>query len=206
MRSTWLSDNASRKTSSTTRTKAVSVRRLHMAAVVGKQASAPRWAPSGMLTTTPWRRASFRHWSVNCWAGVPSLRRPRREWPASLTSKPSTIRHACTKASAIALPSTTKGATTMAKLPLPHLPKFADRPRIGVIPVLHTCAEHRVSFDPLRKPVLTRVQSPEPEAGQRLANGCDGDRQIVAKHCRVLLAGRPGSEGCLSIVDRSVAS
>src|SRR5690242_1362652 len=71
--------------------KAANIPRSLSANAARKPACGPQWARSGTRTTTPYARASLPPSNENCSNGAASPHKSRRGWPASASSKASTI-------------------------------------------------------------------------------------------------------------------
>ena len=72
-------------------TRVANIPRSHSASAARKPACGLRWARSGTLTITPCARASSPPSNANCSSGAALPHRSRHAWPASASSKASTI-------------------------------------------------------------------------------------------------------------------
>src|SRR4051794_28326831 len=87
-----------------------------------KPACGLRWARSGMPMTTPCARASLPPSNANCSSGAALPHRSRHAWPASASSKASTIPPGGTPPSGIARPFATNRRCKQTDSPLPPEP------------------------------------------------------------------------------------
>src|SRR3954452_15648550 len=101
---------------------AASIPRWLSASAARKPAYGPQWAQSGTLTITPCARASLPPSNANCSSDAALPLRSRHAWPASASSKASTISPDDTPPWGVARPSATNRRCKQTDSPPPPEP------------------------------------------------------------------------------------